>query len=484
MDLCPVISLGRLILPALLVALPHAAAQPPGLAMEALPEGALTVEDTGPGAYSHPLASLSAEQREMFSLGHRMFHNKWAFYWFESAEWGRGPTSNAQACANCHAGNGRGVAPGTPASVPLGGDTEAPRVSHIAVRAEAATQLVVRLSIPGEGFAGAPKAHPHYGDQLQDVGVRGVVPPEAEVALQWTERAVTLNDGEIVSLRSPKLRLERLAYGPLGAEVMLSLRLAPPLIGMGLLEAVPDEAIEQLAAREPIDGIRGRTNRVWDASQQKTVTGRFGLKANHGSLKEQVAAAFVNDIGLSNPVYPDQNCPPIQKACAEQLVAGKPEITALRLAATELYLRSLLVPARRNVDDPRVQRGERIFESARCGVCHVPQLRTGESAHIPQLSGQTIRPYSDLLLHDMGEDLADGRPDYLASGREWRTPPLWGIGLSEAVNGARTFLHDGRARSLVEAILWHGGEAQVSREAFRSMAKEEREALLAFLASL
>jgi CxxC motif-containing protein (DUF1111 family) len=344
--------------------------------------------------------------------------------------------------------------------------------------------MVVRISRPGQSAEGGPLPHPHYGDQLQDVGVRGVVPAEAQVDIEWTEETVRLHDGETILLRSPRVEISHLAFGPLGEDIRTSLRLAPPLIGMGLLGAVSDEQIERLAARAPADGIGGRANRVWDASQGKTVLGRFGLKANHGSLKEQIAAAFLNDIGLSNPVYPEQNCPPVQKGCREQMVAGRPEITSLRLEATELYLRALRAPERRNREEPQVQRGEVLFEQARCAVCHVPELTTGESAKLPQLANQTIHPYTDLLLHDMGDGLADGRPDYLATGREWRTAPLWGIGLSEAVNGAGRFLHDGRGRSFTEAILWHGGEAEVSREAFRKMAKEEREALLAFLGSL
>jgi CxxC motif-containing protein (DUF1111 family) len=344
--------------------------------------------------------------------------------------------------------------------------------------------MVVRVSLPGQTPEGGPLPHPDYGDQLQDVGVRGVVPAEAQFGLEWILHTVRLEDGESVELRAPRPVLSRLAYGPLGEATMLSLRLAPPLIGMGLLDAVPDEEIERLAARAAVDGIRGRPNRVWDASQGRTVLGRFGVKANHGSLKEQVAAAFINDIGLSTPVYPDQNCPPVQKSCREQMVAGRPEITRLRLEATELYLRALQVPERRNTDDPLVREGEALFERARCAVCHVPELRTGASPQLPQLAHQTIRPYTDLLLHDMGDGLADGRPDYLASGREWRTSPLWGIGLSQAVNGGGRFLHDGRARDFQEAILWHGGEAEVSRVAYSRMTGDQRKALLAFLASL
>jgi CxxC motif-containing protein (DUF1111 family) len=275
-----------------------------------------------------------------------------------------------------------------------------------------------------------------------------------------------------------------LAYAPLDDGAMIGPRLAPPLVGLGLLEAIPENSIVALAARSPVAGIRGKVNRVWDESQGKTALGRFGLKANHGSIREQVANAFFNDIGLSSPVYPEQNCPPVQQVCKEQMVAGKPEITKLRLDATELYIRALTVPVRRRSGDPEVRRGEKLFAEAHCSVCHVPELKTGESASLPQLAKQTIHPYTDLLLHDMGDGLADGRPDFLAGAAEWRTPPLWGIGLSETVNGANAFLHDGRARNFTEAILWHGGEANASREAFSHFTREDRAALVAFLGSL
>lgn len=444
--------------------------------------GTFSVADASPSAYSHHAPDLSARELEQFALGRQMFTNRWAFFWFENAEFGRGPTSNAQACTSCHTGNGRGLTTGTP--LPATGTGGEVRDHHITVPFEAAPNLVVRISVRGEDAHGGPRLHPHYGDQLQVFGVKGVIPAEGRFEIQWSERVVTLADGERVALRAPAVTVTELAYGPLGPDAMIGLRLAPPLIGLGLLEAIPEETIVQLAARTPVAGIHGRVNRVWDESRGRTVLGRFGLKANHGSLREQVAAAFFNDIGLSNPVYPDQNCPPIQAGCKEQMTAGKPEITPLRLASTELYLRALLVPARRNTEDPQVRRGEQVFADAHCAVCHVPQLETGAFPIMPQLAGQTIQPFTDLLLHDMGEALADGRPDYLAGGSEWRTPPLWGIGLSETVNGAGAFLHDGRARDFKEAILWHGGEAAASREAFRQLAREDREALIAFLRSL
>ena len=450
---------------------------------QALSGGSFSNEDAGNTAYLHPAATLDAKQAELFALGHKMFNNRWAFFWFENAEFGRGPTSNAQSCTTCHANNGRGLAQATPHAAATGADG-AVRDHHITVPYEPAPNMVIRISLRGNSPHGGPLPHPDYGDQLQIFGVKGVVPAEGRFSIEWREQGSTLTDGEQVRLRSPVVEITDLAYAPLGDGAMIGPRLAPPLVGLGLLEAILEDTIVALAAREPIAGIRGKVNRVWDESQRKTVLGRFGLKANHGSVREQVANAFLNDIGLSSPVYPEQNCPLVQKVCKEQMVAGKPEITTLRLDATELYIRALTVPVRRRIFDPQVKRGQQLFAEAHCSVCHVPELKTGESANLPQLAKQTIHPYTDLLLHDMGDGLADGRPDFLAGAAEWRTPPLWGIGLSESVNGANAFLHDGRARNFAEAILWHGGEASASREAFRNFTREDRAALTAFLHSL
>ncbi len=450
---------------------------------QALSGGSFSNHDAGQTAYMQPAATLNAKQAELFALGHKMFNNRWAFFWFENAEFGRGPTSNAQACTTCHANNGRGIAPSTAHETKAGAEGEV-RDHHITVPHEPAPNLVLRVSIKGRGPHGGPLPHPDYGDQLQVFGVKGVVPAEGQFRIEWREHEATFNDGERVTLRSPRIEITQLAYAALDANAMIGPRLAPPLVGLGLLEAVPEDTIVALSARAPVAGIQGKVNRVWDESQGKMVLGRFGLKANHGSLREQVANAFFNDVGLSSPVYPDQNCPPVQTVCKEQMVAGKPEITKLRLDATELYIRALTVPMRRLLHDAQVQRGERLFARAHCAVCHVPELQTGESAMLPQLARQTIQPYTDMLLHDMGEGLSDGRPDFLAGGNDWRTPPLWGIGLSATVNGANAFLHDGRARTLTEAILWHGGEAAASREVFREFSRDERVALIRFLNSL
>jgi CxxC motif-containing protein (DUF1111 family) len=233
-----------------------------------------------------------------------MFENRWALFWFENAEFGRGPISNAQACTTCHANNGRGLVAGTPPLPSVAAPGEA-RDHHITVPFEPAPNLVVRLSLPGTDAHGGPRVNPEYGDQLQIFGVKGVVPPEGSFSVDWTERLVTLADGDTVRLRQPVLRVAQLAYGPLGQGAMTTLRLAPALVGLGLLEAVPDQTLRDLAARPAVDGIRGRVNEVWDPSQQRVAIGRFGLKANHGSLREQVAIAFLTDIATGELVEPE-----------------------------------------------------------------------------------------------------------------------------------------------------------------------------------
>jgi CxxC motif-containing protein (DUF1111 family) len=464
------------------------------LPQAALSGGSLTVADASASAYMQPAATLDEPARRQFAEGHKLFNTHWVFYWFEGGMWGRGPTSNADSCVACHEGNGRGSPDGAAQAATqarlecsaLPKDIERDSLPQLACkRVEAAPQsLILRLSLPGSSPQGGPRPHPDYGDQLQTFGVPRLLPAEGVLRLEWTERTVTLAGGETAALRAPAIGIEAAAYGPLGADILVSPRVAPALVGMGLLDAVPEETVRALAARDPVDGIAGIPNMVWDVEAGKPAIGRFGLKANHPNLRQQIAAAFIGDIGLSTALFPEQNCPPVQTLCKEMMFAGNPEVTAQRLAAVEAYLRTLAVPARRSPDDPAVARGEQLFGQARCAVCHVPELRTGDYPAAPLLANQVIRPYTDLLLHDMGDGLADHRPDFAASGRHWRTAPLWGMGLNGVVNGHTSLLHDGRARNPVEAILWHGGEATVSREAFRAMPKADRDALLAFLASL
>jgi CxxC motif-containing protein (DUF1111 family) len=232
------------------------------------------------------------------------------------------------------------------------------------------------------------------------------------------------------------------------------------------------------------DGISGRVNHVWDVEHREVRVGRFGWKANQPSLRQQNAGAFRGDIGITSDLFPEEDCPPAQAECRAAPSGGAPELDAWKLEQVTFYTRMLAVPARRDVDHPEVLRGRRLFRELRCASCHVPRHETGTMPDAPELSGQTVFPYTDLLLHDMGPELADDRPDFEATGREWRTPPLWGLGLVRTVNRHTRFLHDGRARSLEEAILWHGGEAEHSRERFRDLSAPERAALLRFLESL
>ena len=313
------------------------------------------------------------------------------------------------------------------------------------------------------------------------------------MVIAYEEVPVELAGGEIVNLRKPTYGVADLGYGPMHPEVMLSPRLAPPMIGLGLLEAIAEADI--LAGADPDDGdgdgISGRANRVWSVEQGKVMLGRFGWKAGQPSLAEQGAGAMAGDIGISNPLAAASwgDCTEAQADCRAAPHGESERHDGLEASAQVMdlilfYGRNLAVPARRSVDDPEVLRGKAMFYGAGCTGCHTPKFATRRDAEVPALAGQLIWPYSDMLLHDMGEGLADHRPEGAATGTEWRTQPLWGIGYTEAVNGHTFFLHDGRARNLTEAVLWHGGEAQAARDAFAAMPKADRDALIAFLNSL
>jgi CxxC motif-containing protein (DUF1111 family) len=258
------------------------------------------------------------------------------------------------------------------------------------------------------------------------------------------------------------------------------------MIGLGLLEAITEQAI--LANEDPddrnADGIRGRANRVWSHEAQALQVGRFGWKAGQPSLRQQNADAFFNDMGLSTPLLSGTACTDQQVDCLAAPQGGTPEVNEKIEAQVLFYSRNLAVPARRNADSPEVLKGKQLFQQANCHSCHTPRFVTGTEAAEPELAGQVIFPYSDLLLHDMGDGLADQRPEFQASGRDWRTPPLWGIGLTEVVSGHTRFLHDGRARNLLEAVLWHSGEAEASKQQVLNFSQSDRQALLAFLNSL
>ena len=451
-------------------------------------------------AFSQPSANVTFEGRAGFAIGNALFRRLWvtAPSSTRSAD-GLGPLYNARACQRCHLKDGRGHPP------------ENAR--------DSAVSMLLRLSVPAR--TGAERARlasgreeaipePTYGTQLQDLAVPGH-PAEGRIRITRVPREVAFADGAPVILEAPRYAILDPGYGPLDPRVMTSPRVAPPMIGLGLLEAIAESDVTARADPGDADGdgISGRARRVWSPANGRTMLGRFGWKAGSATIADQSAAAMSADVGVSNPLAPAPwgECTEQQAACragphgagagsgsgpgsGSGAGAGPEEFEAPAtvMDAIVFYTRNLAVPARRGADDPEVLRGKGLFYRSGCIGCHTPKHATRADWPVEPLAGQLIWPYTDLLMHDMGDGLADGRPEGGtqggASGREWRTAPLWGIGLTEVVNGHTRFLHDGRARNLTEAILWHGGEAEASREAFRRMSREERGALLAFLNSL
>ena len=429
--------------------------------------GDTTRIDATRNSFSLPAPDLTTAERRAFEVGDSFFTQNWVTAPASTeARDGLGPTFNAQACSSCHVLDGRGAPPN-------------PSLE------EAHPGLLIRLSVPGaDAVTGAPLPDPSYGGQLQDRSILGV-PAEGAVRVSYETITGAYGDGTAYELRMPAFEITDLAFGPLAADIRTSPRLAPQVIGMGLLEAVPADDI--MAAADPEDtdgdGISGRANMVWDGRLGVSALGRFGWKANVATVEQQAAGAFLGDIGVTSSLHPEENCPQGQTACAEAINGGSPEIEENRLGMVTIYMRTLSVPAMRDAETEQVRSGARLFEEFGCASCHTVTHQTGVT-DIAALSEQTIHPYTDLLLHDMGEGLADGREDFGASGREWRTPPLWGIGLIDEINGERFLLHDGRARTLAEAILWHGGEGEASKEAFRLADAEQRADLVAFLEAL
>lgn len=426
--------------------------------------GDATVDSRSATAFAAPIPTLDRTQRRAFAVGNSFFNDNWVTAPASTeARDGLGPVFNAQSCSTCHFKDGRAKPPEGPDDPERG--------------------LLLRVSRPGD-VPGGTVPDPHYGDQIQDRAIEGV-PAEATVVITTEKVRGRYADGTRYTLLRPQYDLVDPSNGPLAADLLVSPRIAPAVFGVGLLEAVPEADVRAAADPDDADrdGISGRVNTVWDVRRQTWTLGRFGWKANVPTVEQQNAGAFNGDIGITSSLFPDQPCAPGAEACAAAPDGGTPELDDEKLDRVTFYTRTLAVPARRRVTDDAVVRGERLFRAAGCAACHTPTVRTGDN-DIPGLANQTIHPYTDLLLHDMGPGLADGRPDGDASGREWRTAPLWGIGLVDTVNGHTRFLHDGRARNLSEAVLWHGGEGEEARRRFVRMPEVDREALLAYLESL
>ena len=419
--------------------------------------------------YAQPVDGLDAQQLKRFDDGLRQFRAPWTVFPRADGAWGLGPYFHANACTGCHVNFGRGLV-----------DEQGNKPVF---------QQLVRLSVAREGRGDIIDPHPAYDHQLQPFSIFGPTPDpmsgEADVRITWQSEIVVLADGSEVRLRKPVLDISNLKFGALDARVMTSLRNTPPLFGLGYLEAVSEQDILELAAMQKRLGYHGHPNYVADDSTGKRRLGRFGWKANQPSISQQVAAAHLGDMGITSSLYPDDDCTAKQVQCMDTTYKrGQPDLDDASWHAVNLFMAATEAPPQRKRNDVTVQRGGKLFRDIACAVCHVPELKAGKYPPLPAIEGERFHAYTDLLLHDMGAALADGRPDFDASGREWRTAPLWGLGLSARVNGSSDLLHDGRARNVMEAILWHGGDAQKSRDAFARLKRDDREALIAFVNSL
>ncbi len=437
---------------------PGGGGTPPSFAGDSLSGGDMTVFDASSQAFSQPGPPIAGAELAEHQAGDRTFDGT-----FVPAPApvnpGLGPRFDNVSCTGCHTNDGRGAPPN--------GGTQFPSILY-------------RVSVPGLGPHGGPAPVPGYGVQLELEASVGLT-AEATVSAQYTDSVATFGDGTTLTLHVPAYAIGS-PYVALPGMVLLSPRVAPPNFGLGLLEAVTDSAIEALAQSPAAlgAGVAGTANHVWDSIGGTMRVGRFGLKANQPTIPDQVGGAFDADMGVTSSAFPNEPCYDAIPAC----MAHAPDISDTVLQAVITYVRTLGVPARRNVHGATVQQGAAVFAAAGCTGCHLPSLVTGMVAGEPELSNQTIHPFTDMLLHDMGPALADGRPDFAATGTQWRTRPLWGIGLTPLVNGRVNFLHDGRAQSVMEAILWHGGQAAASRQYVQQLSASDRSALLDFLNSL
>lgn len=477
---------------------------PPIRPSELLPGGRGSTSIRPTPNFTKPATDLVREALPDFYAGRALAKQPWVRApATTTARDGLGPLYNARSCVTCHIKGGRGEVP------QASGD---PLVHGAMTLSVSSAGLHVSAKSPSEMIP-----DPTYGFQLQTRSValshqfgveretsvlnasaktpqqalpeKAPLPAEGALVVHYQRRSYRYPDGSELELREPRFEVKALGYGPMHPDVATSVRVTPPMYGMGLLEGIAKRDLDRHVDPDDRDGdgISGRRNRVRDRELGEIRPGRFGWKANQPSLKQQVAAALSGDLGITSAMFPEQPCTDRQPACLAAphgTDRSGHEIDARLLALLVDFTRSLGVPKRRLASHPMVRQGREAFYRARCQACHIPSYTTEKNEGTPHVSEQTIWPYTDLLLHDMGAELADGRPEFDASGSEWRTPPLWGIGLSQAVNTSSGFLHDGRARTVEEAIVWHGGEATQSRDAFAAMPADDRAALIAFVKSL
>lgn len=431
----------------------------PQLQERQLAGGETTVFLASSNAFSSPAANLSGGKLDFHLDGDFQFETVFVTAPAEVNS-GVGPIFNNSSCIGCHPKDGRSPFP---------------------TDINALSGFFFRASMPGIGENNAPIPVPGFGEQIQNQAIYGFE-PEGKFKVTYTPIVETFADGTTVTLQKPSYSLVD-TYIPFPSNAMISPRLASPVFGLGLLEAIPEYYIlnnEDINDADG-DGISGKANYVYDRVSGQVKLGRFGWKANTATVKEQCAGAYVHDMGVTNPVFPFETG--YGQTNGDDGLNDDAEISEALLDEIAFYCQTLGVPAARNLDDPSVQRGSALFEQIQCAKCHIPKMISGDFP-IAEVANQTFYPYTDMLLHDMGEGLADNRPDFLADGKEWRTKPLWGIGLTEVVNGHTDFLHDGRAKNITEAILWHGGEAETAKNNFKNLSAAERKDLLKFINSL
>ncbi len=408
-----------------------------------------------------PISSLNDSQIDTFVLGKSFFRVPWVEApSATTARDGLGPLFSSNTCISCHPKNGKG--------------------SVYNNKGHIDRSLVTRLSIKSSkrvdrkiGFI----PEPTYGSQLSINSVHGV-PYEGKPTRSYINKTVLLSENRKITLRKPIYGITNLGYGALSKDAILSQRVPPALIGLGLLEQISDS---QLLDSEDIedkdgDGISGKANRVYSPETSAIEIGRYNWKANASKVKHQVAGAMSSDMGLTSPLYPIENCTYNQKECLSSPKGRDTfDVPMKRLDAVSFYLKHLKVPT--VVQDKHYKDGLKIFKQIACASCHIPTFTLD--------SGKIIHPFSDLLLHDMGRDLADGRVEFQATGSEFRTPPLWGISIYKQILKDRVnFLHDGRARTIEEAILWHSGEAKQAKESFIKLPQQKQNVLIDFLERL